>query len=70
MKQVSKGDLTQRLLPGGNNSDSERFSKDRLDSRKQDLALKYRAATVIVSAFTSGLAYCGSNSILYLFLVQ
>ncbi len=70
MRQVDKGDLTQRLLPSGDGSDSERINKDRSDVRRQGIALKYRAATVIVSAFTSGLAYCGSNSILYLFLVQ
>jgi hypothetical protein len=59
--------MTDRLLPSSSSSSSHK--PDALQCRRQGPALKFRAFTVIVSAFTSGLAFCGSNSILYLFLV-
>jgi hypothetical protein len=70
MNRVAADDLKERLLPVGDSSGSDGHNLERLHARRHVPVLKHRAATVIVTAFTSGLAYCGSNSILYLFLVR
>lgn len=68
MEQVGSNNLKERLLQA--DSGSEGPKPGRSHARRQAPVLKYRASTVIVSAFTSGLAYCGSNSILYMFMVR